>query len=638
VTVVLALVLCLALPGVAGGVLLSWSSDDPGRPGVLIMRGLSCGVAAWLISSGLVELTVGITKASAWVSEAVLAVASVVILVLPRSRKVLRHAGGEAGYLAGIVLVSALTWLPIALLVLRTTWSLIGSTPWYYLGLAQRVANVGHVPSTATEWGTTLPFLDDYRLLSTGTATLLTQTGGDGIPVAQAVAVVSAVLLGCGAALLANALGAGRLASLVAPVITITTGIGGLRLSSYRPEALGLGLSLLTVACFLDWFRRGERASLVAGCLLGVTLANVHGIALLAAVTMLVAAGLATIPRHRVREHLIRVVVSGLVLIVSVVVGGVLLGGISGATQVGDLPDRGGIGDPTWDFTRAIRGLAPTIPPTNHALVQAALRLSFNGAGVWVVVALALAVVGLIIGLVTKQRVARRALVFSLVTVACLAGVAAVLALGWSSYVPRRTGSSRLIHEATLLVGPFVACGLACLLRALAKISSGQTWRRSAAVAVVTFACVLGFLHSVHMEKLLQVQRPQSADVTSLRSLDVPSKSVVLTNAYTEGYVAEVMGATGLLEGRAPYTYPKVLERANRLLREARTFYRRPCRHLHFLDRNHVSYVVAAQPGSFALGTPNIFYRRVQQQRLEACPRLTRVLSTPHLLVFRVDR
>jgi hypothetical protein len=154
VTIALALLLCLVLPGLAGGVLLSWSSDDPGRPGALIMRGLSCGVAAWLISSGLVERTVGITTTSSWIIAAILGVASIVVLALPRSREVLRHAGGEAGYFAGIVVVTVLTWLPVALLILRTTWGLIGSTPWYYLSLAQRVADVGHVPSTATEWGT----------------------------------------------------------------------------------------------------------------------------------------------------------------------------------------------------------------------------------------------------------------------------------------------------------------------------------------------------------------------------------------------------------------------------------------------------------------------------------------------------
>ena len=64
-------------------------------------------------------------------------------------------------------------------------------------------------------------------------------------------------------------------------------------------------------------------------------------------------------------------------------------------------------------------------------------------------------------------------------------------------------------------------------------------------------------------------QQPQASDVTALRASGLPD-SVVLTNAWTEGYVPQVMGARGLLDGRAPYTYPRVLVRANHLLRKAR--------------------------------------------------------------------
>ena len=83
--------------------------------------------------------------------------------------------------------------------------------------------------------------------------------------------------------------------------------------------------------------------------------------------------------------------------------------------------------------------------------------------------------------------------------------------------------------------------------------------------------------------------------MSALQRLGLSSDSVVLTNAYTEGYVAQVMGATGLLDGRAPYTYPTVLTRANRLLREAKTFYRAPVTTSTSWTENHVSYVVVAR-------------------------------------------
>jgi hypothetical protein len=246
------------------------------------------------------------------------------------------------------------------------------------------------------------------------------------------------------------------------------------------------------------------------------------------------------------------------------------------------------------------------------------------------------AIVGLALGLATKQGVARRTLLFSLVAIVGLAGVAAALALGWSSYVPRKTGSARFVLEETLLVGPFVACGVACLMRLLGR-RSGRTWRRGVSVTVVAVSCALGLVYSAQHEAGLETIRPLASDVTSLRSLGVPADSVVLTNAWTEAYVPQVMGARGLLDGRAPYTYPRVLVRANRLLREAHTYFQHPCRHIDFLDRNHVSYVVVTQRGTYALGTRNLVAKRVSRTRLDDCSALTRVKSTRRLAVYRVE-
>ena len=188
-------------------------------------------------------------------------------------------------------------------------------------------------------------------------------------------------------------------------------------------------------------------------------------------------------------------------------------------------------------------------------------------------------------------------MLFNVVTLVGLGGIAAILALGWSSYVPRRTGSSRLVQEMTLLVGPLVACGLACLT-ALVGRRAGQTWQMALCAFLVVASCGLGTFHSARVETTLQHQRPQPSDVSALQGLGLSSGSVVLTNAYTEGYVPQVMGATGLLDGRAPYTYPSVLTRANRLLREAKTFYQRPCHNVDFLEENNVSYVVVTPPVS----------------------------------------
>jgi hypothetical protein len=352
---------------------------------------------------------------------------------------------------------------------------------------------------------------------------------------------------------------------------------------------------------------------------------------------MLVAAGLATLPWPGMRRQLLRLAASALALAAALLVSALVLGGASGSTQVGALANKKGLADPTWEFVRAITGDLPSLPPTNRQMVNDAATHALQPAGTWLAVAVVVATIGIVVGLVTKQGVARRALLFTLITLVGIAGVGAVFALGWSSYVPRRTGAQRMVQEATLAITPFVACGTACLMFLMGR-RRGQVWRRFVSAALVVLSCGTGVFYSARAEQAVRYQRPLPSDVSALRGLELPADSVVLTNAYTEGYVAQVMGATGLLDGRAPYTYPTVLTRASGLLREAKTFYRRPCRDLGFLHENHVSYVVVTHRKSFALGTNNVFARAVGPQRLDACPELTAVLRSPRLLVYRVER
>lgn len=632
-TILLTLLLCFALPGLAGGVLLSWSSPVPARPGALLTRALSCGVFAWLVSSGLLGRTVGITRASGWVAEATLGLAGLAVLGLPRSRAVLRQAVGEAGHLAAVVGVAAVSWLPIGALVLRTTWAPLGSTPWFYWNLATQVAAAGHVPATTTEWGTSLPFLDDYHLFTTGTAMLLAQGGQFDVRVVQAVVLLSVVLLACGASLLAVALGSGRLCSLVAIPVVVASGVGAVRMTSYRPEAFALGLTLLVVAAFVDWFRHGERGSLVAGCLLGAALANVHGIALLTAAVLLVAWVVASLPRRGAWRHLGRAAFSAVVLLAGAAVLALLLGSASGTEHAGGIADTGGLADPTWEFVQAIHGRAPSLPPSNLQLSHGAMSTAYKRTAPWISVVVLLSVVVLAVAAFQRRSSARRVLLFAVLSILGLCAVGAVFAFGWSSYVPRRTGSQRLVSEASLLVGPFVACALGCV----PAVGSRVRWSRAAPGVVLVAFCAAGLVASSRLERVVEHQRPSPGAVRTLASLQVRPDAVVLTNAYTEGYLNQVLGAQGLLEGRAPYTFPRVLDRANTLLRQAHDFYRAPRRHLGFLTRNDVSYVVVSRPKSYSLGTGNTFVRPVSRSRLAHCPGLSRVVSRPDLVVYKVD-
>lgn len=628
-TVLFSLLLCMVLPGIAGGVLLTWFSPDPTRSGGLLTRALACGLVAWLVSSGVLVRTVGLTATSSWVTDGLLALGSGALLSAPRSRTVLRLALPEAQYLGALLAVTAVVWFPIGFLVLRTSWGPIGSTPWYYWSLAAKIARAGHVPSHSTEWGTKVPFLDDYHLFSTGTAFLLTQDSA-AVHVLQAVTVLSAILLACGAALLANAFGVGRLASLAAVPIAVGTGVGAARLPAYRPEAFAFGLMLLLVAVLVDWLRHRERGSLAAGCLLAAVLSQVHGIALTTGGILLVASAIALYPRCQALPYLRRCALSGLAVLASVVLLGVVLGVAPGTEHAGRLGNKSGLADPTWRFIRLIRDVPPTLPPSNPGLAKGAVGTVYEGTGLWVGLVAAACLVLLVMG--ARQRLpVSRILTFTLIAMLGLAAVGAVFAFGWSSYVPRRTGAQRLVEEATLLLGPCAAGALACLRL------SGRLKERTqlTSVTVVLVLCALGIFGSLRLASVVDGQRPPHSAVQALAALDVPPRAVVLTNAYTEGYLKQVTGAQGLIDGRAPYTFPSVLKRANSLLRQAKQFYLAPARHLGFLDREHISYV-AVSGHSYSLGTGNLYVKPADITGLRTCPRLKPVLLIPGLRVFYV--
>lgn len=627
----------VALPGLALGVWLTRLGPQPTRPGTLVARCSAAGIIVWLVASGSLERICGISPASSYAAAAVVAVLSLFSLSLPRSRAVLRESAAEAGYFALVLLVLLTSWFPILRLVVQTSWGPLGSTPWYYWVLAQRVAEQGHVPDHVVEWGTSLSSLDDYHLFTTGTAVFLAPGRGFDVRAIQGVTLLSAALLAIGAVALARSLGATRLTSLVAVPFAVASGVGSFRIAGYRPEALGLGLALLLVAAVADWLLRGDRGAVAVAALLAATLAQVHGLALITSGAMLAALSVSTLMGRRSGAHAARVGLAAGALLVAVLALGVTIGRLSGSGQAAGLPEAAqGLADPTWRFIRAIRGDPPSHPPSNAYLLRTAITSVFEQSGWWAFASMSVATIVLVACALRGSGTARRTLVFSLCSLAVLAAIASFFAFNWTSYVPRRTGSSRLAQEASLLVGPYVACGLSCGLGALRPAQLAQR-RGPIAVVVLIALGTAAFTSSWRLAGVLQNQRPSPADLRALARLHLPRAAVVLTNAYTEGYIEMVSGAQGLLEGRAPYTYPRVLARANRLLNQAHDFYGQPARHLDFIRANDVSYVAISSPGSFSLASSS-FVAGAHRRALERCPGLTPILSRPHLVVYSVDR
>jgi hypothetical protein len=642
----LSLVLVFVLPSLAALAALSdvrpedlHAAGDREPPAVWDMalaRGLACGAATWLIGSGLLTRTVGLTATTAWVWDAVVAAASLTVLLLPRQRArlgvMLRPALGRLSACVGL---SALVFLPLAVVILRTSWSPLGSTPWYYYGLARQVADTGSIPATSVEFATSTPFLNDYHLFTTGTAMLLVQQPGDPITVITLVTMVAVLLLGLGVVALATALGADRVAAWLAIPVALATGIGAMRLDAYRPEGFAIGLVVLVAALAIDWYRSGSRASLATAALLVATLSQVHGIAALTAGVMILAATVAFVIRGPRGAQLRRAGIGLCLYAGAVVVAGLVFQEASGTTHAGGLVDQGGLADPTWAFYRLGQGYLPSLPPSNGRMLYDVPGYLYGRSWWWITLSLVLAGVGL--WLRRRDPDSRLLLVFTLLTLVGLSLVASVFMFGWAGYVPRRTGASRIPLEASLLVPPFIAVGLGCLAR--------STWRwrgrpvpkrrRRPILLVALVACAL--VSSVDVARYVSTQALSRDDLAVWRGLPLEHGDVVLTNAYTEGFIPDETAAEGLLDGRAPYTFGGLLDRANGLFRGARDFFIDPAAHWSFLRDNHVSWVVVGDPSTYALSTGNTWTVPRSLHALERCPGLQQVVDdAPRMTVFRV--
>jgi hypothetical protein len=638
-----ALLLTFVLPAMAGGVLLASPSREPAEDpatadgaDIILARALACGIAAWLLGSGLLTRTVGLTGTASWVWGAVVAAASLVVLVLPSNRVRLRRALVPAGRrLAQAGGITALVFVPLAYAIVHTSWSPLGSTPWYYYGLAQQVADVGEIPKTSIEFATSTTFLNDYHLFTTGTAMLLTQQPDGPISVITIVTLLGVLLLGVGMVALATSLGAGRLTALLAAPLAVATGIGPGRLAAYRPEGFALGLTVLLVALSIDWLRRKDWRSLAPAALLAATLSQVHGIAALTAGVLVASAAVVFLVRGDRREQLKRSGLALVALVGAVIVTGVVFREASGTTHAGGLVDRGGLADPTWAFFRAARDEPHDLPQSNGDMIADALRELYRWSWWWFVPLLLLAIAGH----VRRRRdpATQNTVGFTLLSLVGIAAVASIFMFGWQGYVPRRTGASRLILEMSLLVPPFVAVGVSGLIRDMTgwrrRLLPSEQWR---SFTVLAAASVLGMVSLVRLAEYDIGLAPGRDELAVWQSLPLTSDDVVLANGYTEGFIPDVTGAQGLLDGRAPYTFASLLDRANNLLRGAQTFFADPATHWDYITQNHVTWIVVADDDSNALGTANIWPTPPNVDELDSCAGLERVAGISTLTVFRV--
>ena len=363
---------------------------------------------------------------------------------------------------------------------------------------------------------------------------------------------------------------------------------------------------------------------------------RLHGIAALTAGVMVTAAALVLLVPGPRREQLARAAIALGALAAGVLVAGLIFHEASGTVHAGGLVDRGGLADPTWDFFRAARDEPMSMPPTNLGMVQNSFQVLYGWQRWWFVPALVLAVVGLWRS--RREALTRRVVGFTVLAVVGLLVVASVFMLGWQGYVPRRTGASRLIADMSLLGPPLMAVGLGGLAR-LRWSWRGRPVLTRPHVTMVVLLVVLVASGLVTLQRYADFDRPQRPTREQLavwHAIPVTPTDVVLANGYTEGFIPDTTGARGLLDGRAPYTFDNQLAHANRLLREAASFYDDPSRHWDFLAQNHVTWVVVGDKHDASLGTRNVWATPPDLSALESCPGLRKTAATTGLTVFRV--
>jgi hypothetical protein len=626
-----ALLAWVVLPGIATAAVVGRGSE-PVQPVRVLSVALSSGLVVWFLGSEALARLNLMSSTGAVAATVVVAVASLGVIGGPGrpGLKLLRREPVLVE-LAVMLVASVVVALPLLVLVARRTDSLTGPTPWYYLDLARSVIQHHGVPATSPEWATRLPFLDDYPAFTSGTALLLAVGGVKSMAAAQAVRMLTLVAVGAGAYLFARAFGAARSAAAVSIVVLFvsTTYVG--KLASYRPEAAGYALVFVAGALAKLWLdhRRNVDLALVTVALLA--LSEVHGIGWLFGAMIVGGLAVGYVIFSPERRAALRA--SG--LLVGFLIGGwlignlVLGGGLSGANKLGGLPPSNG-GDPTWRFVNLVAGrIAPRPAPSATDAARKGMSRGFINLGAWwylvvVVVVVILLIVVAWIGRATLRRAAREYSAMALLVVLGCTAVSVWFAVRWSTYVPTRTGWGRVFPLTFALLPAAIAIVLSAL-------SSRRLRLVAAALVLVLGAAAM--VHARDYYRQLDHQQPTRDTLTSMRALKLGPKDLVLTNAYSEGYVGAVPGGKGVLDGRAPYSEPKTLKRANQLLEQSISFFADPVNQPLPTDAKGIDYVLVATDPS-VLGTPLVF--STSYGALMMRPDLKLVHSGPGYLLYKV--
>ncbi len=320
------------------------------------------------------------------------------------------------------------------------------------------------------------------------------------------------------------------------------------------------------------------------------------------------------------------VVVAGAWLVGNAVLGG----GLSGAGKLGGLPHVVDGVDPTYEFRYLVNGHLDAPPkPSFFGMAMDSLRPDMLGGshGWWL-----LGGVTVIAGLVytsiqrgDRRRPAQRLVLVLGVTLVAVLAFSFWLAIRHATFVPQRTGFGRVLQ----LIFVMFPLGLAVVLSAIA------CRRRFVAGAVGLLVAGLAYFPAA---SALESQRSRTASAETLRDLrglDLPEDALVLTNFYSEGFVPDLTGARGVIDGRAPYTEGPTLAKVNAEVRRAVEFFSSPSTAPDPpLPADGITHVLISTGTGWALGSSMRWV--TNQEMLDRRSDLHLVASSPAFRLYEV--
>jgi len=534
-----------------------------------------------------------------------------------------------AAVLGGVVLLA----LPQLAAIAARPDSMPDPTPWNFWRVTRQYERAGGTPESSAEWGVTIDANTDYPGFSAGSAAVAAMTGGsDSMLAAQIARVITVVGVLLAFFVLARSWGASRAAAFGGAAVLGALSYWAVKTASYRPEAYGYVLMLL-VPAFVTGYLASRRRSLLAAAAVGTAaLSQIHGISFVVAGALVAAVLVAELVRRRSREALaaialVAVLVAGLWIVTDVAVNG----RVRQVSQSTTLPEPGpGRPDPTLEFLRQTRS-DPSAPVVQSfgGLVRSTLDRGFaadsDADTLLYAAAIATAVAAITVGLVLRRRSTACLLVRAVLAAGFVGLICVAFQLGWSTYVPRRTGATRVLGAGLLLLP---------LVGAVAVTLAGSGRLRRVLVATWVTLGVLALAVSASTIWGIREWQPTRAAVSSLRATELPRRSLVVTNAFSEGFVPSALGRPGITDGRGPYLEgERLLRRATRILDDAHRFFADPVAGWPALrDRGVTHVLVGTDPWMF--GTNQLF--PVDGAALSSIPDLELVDRGPGYVLFRV--